>query len=405
MVDRSNEPRVKWGLPETVQFCTKCVVSNQRPSTVVEYEHGKDSRKPTIFFDEEGVCSACRYHHRKYHEIDWEQRERELVDLCDRHRSRNGSYDVVVPGSGGKDSVYVGHILKHKYGMNPLTVTWAPHRYTDIGWRNFQNWIDAGFDNILVTPNGKVHRTLTRFAFENLLHPFQPFMIGQKNVGPRLALEKGIKLIMYGESQAEGGSLLNADNPRMPNSFFARPRDRLRGIEVGGVPFDQLVSYGIPESELQPYIPVALEDVEAAGIDVHFMSYYKLWRPQDNYYYAVEHCGFEANPERSEGTYSKYASLDDKIDGFHYFTTYIKFGIGRATYDAAQEVRNGHITREEAVALAHKFDGEFPKKYFVEFLDYIGITEQRFWELIDNGRSAHLWEHTDSGWKLKHQVR
>lgn len=331
-------------------------------------------------------------------------REQQLMNLCDRHRSKDGSYDIVVPGSGGKDSVYVAHVLKHKYGMNPLTVTWAPHQYTDIGWKNFQNWIDSGVDNILVTPNGKVHRRLTKLAFENLLHPFQPFMIGQKNVAPRIALEKGIRLIMYGESQAEGGSLLDADNPRMPNAFFARPRESITDIELGGVHYKDMDAHGIKKEDLLPYVPVALDDVKSAGIEVHFMSYYRLWRPQDNYYYAVEHCGFEANPERSEGTYSKYASLDDKIDGFHYFTTFIKFGIGRATYDAAQEVRNRHITREEAIALARKYDGEFPKKYFHNFLEYIDITEDRFWELIDAGRSPHLWEHTDDGWKLRHRV-
>ena len=394
----------KWGLPKTVEFCSRCVISNQRPSTVVEHEHAKTSRKPTIGFLD-GICAACRYHEYKYHGIDWTERERQLRDLCDRFRSRNGSYDILVPGSGGKDSVYVAHILKHKYDMNPLTVTWAPHKYTDIGWKNLQSWIHAGFDNVLITPNGKVHSTLTRLAFEKLLHPFQPFIMGQKLVAPRLALEKGIKLVMYGESQAEGGSGLGWDDPRMPTSFFARPREKMLDIELGGVPFAELADMGLRHTDMQPYIPLDIAAVEAAKIEVHFMSYYGLWRPQDNFYYATEHCGFSPNPERSEGTYSKYSSLDDKIDGFHYFTIFVKFGIGRATYDAAQEVRNAHITREEAVALVHKYDGEFPKKYFAEFLDYIGIPEQRFWELIDAGRSSHLWQRTDEGWSLKHRVR
>ena len=65
----------------------------------------------------------------------------------------------------------------------------------------------------------------------------------------------------------------------------------------------------------------------------------------------VEHGGFKPSPERTVGTYSKYNSIDDKIDDFFYYTTYIKYGIGRATYDAAQEIRNEEITREEGVAL------------------------------------------------------
>ena len=67
---------------------------------------------------------------------------------------------VYVPGSGGKDSFYASHILKNKYNMHPLTVTWAPHIYTDWGWKNFQSWIHAGHDNYLMTPNGRVHQLI-----------------------------------------------------------------------------------------------------------------------------------------------------------------------------------------------------------------------------------------------------
>ena len=104
-------------------------------------------------------------------------------------------------------------------------------------------------------------------------------------------------------------------------------------------------------------------------------------------------------------TYSKYSSIDDRIDMFHYYTTLIKFGIGRATYDAAQEIRNGKITRDEGVALVNKYDQEFPKKYFKDFLDYIGISEADFYLTIDRFRSPHLWEKRDGQWFLRHRVK
>src|SRR4029450_9904532 len=142
--------------------------------------HTKDSRKATINFDASGVCDACNFARRKANQIDWLGREQQLHDLCDKHRKTDGSYDCILPGSGGKDSFYAAHILKTKYGMHPLTVTWAPHIYTDWGWKNFQSWIHAGFDNFLMTPNGRVHRLLTRISTELLFHPFQGFMLGQK---------------------------------------------------------------------------------------------------------------------------------------------------------------------------------------------------------------------------------
>src|SRR5207245_7298857 len=170
----------KYGLPHDVLFCKQCVISNQRPNSSVEYAHTRDSKKGTIYFDTEGVCDACRFAELKRHTIDWDERERALRDLCDRYRRGDGGYDCAVPGSGGKDSFYAAHKLKYEYGMHPLTVTWAPHIYTEWGWDNQQAWIKAGFDNYLCTPNGRVHRLLTRLAVENLFHPFQPFILGQK---------------------------------------------------------------------------------------------------------------------------------------------------------------------------------------------------------------------------------
>ena len=137
---------------------------------------------------------------------------------------------------------------------------------------------------------------------------------------------------------------------------------------------------------------------------IHFFGYYKYWDPQENYYYCRENTGFEPNTERSEGTYSKYASLDDKIDGFHYYLSIIKFGIGRTTSDAAHEIRDGKITREEGVALVERFDGEFPQKYYKEFLEYCDITDEIFHAMIDSWRSDHLWEKTSNGWELRNPV-
>jgi hypothetical protein len=149
-----------------------------------------------------------------------------------------------------------------------------------------------------------------------------------------------------------------------------------------------------------------VEEVERSKIEVHYLGYYLKWVPQEVYYYAVENTGFKARPFRTQGTYSKYNSIDDKIDDLHYFTTHIKFGIGRATYDASQEIRNRHITREEGVALVKRFDGEFPDRYFNEVMEYLEIDPDYFrGELVDKFRSPHLWGKNDRGeWQLRHNV-
>ncbi|MDO8579905.1 MAG: N-acetyl sugar amidotransferase, partial [Candidatus Omnitrophota bacterium] len=201
------ELEVKYGLPRKVKFCKICCITNQRPCSVNEYSHSSDSKKKTIVFDEEGICAACRNKEKQHQEIDWEDRDKKLRDLCDRFRRDDGYYDCIVPGSGGKDSVFASHLLKYKYGMHPLTVTWSPHMYTEIGWKNFQNWIHkGGFDNYLLTPNGKVHRLLTRLAVINLLHPFQPFILGQKTFVAKMCDRFNIPLAFYGEMPGEYGT-------------------------------------------------------------------------------------------------------------------------------------------------------------------------------------------------------
>ncbi|MFC3079673.1 N-acetyl sugar amidotransferase [Phenylobacterium terrae] len=413
-----NDPDVLYGLPETVEYCRSCVISNQRPSSAVEFLHTKDSKKRTIHLDADGICDACRFAERKHGKIDWASREAELVELLAKHRRSDGRYDVLVPGSGGKDSVYAAHLLKYKYGMNPLTVTWAPHIYTDWGWRNFQSWLNAGFDNYLMTANPRVHRLLTRLSVENLFHPFQPFMLGQKNLAPKMALLFDIPLVIYGENEAEyGNPIADTDKATRDLSYFSI-HDQSK-VYLGGVPITELKSeYGLTDGDLDAYLPADPQRLETRGVEVHYLGYYLKWHPQGCYYYAVDNAGFRAAPERTQGTYSKYNSIDDKIDDLHYYTTYVKFGIGRATYDAAQEIRSRDITREEGVALVHKFDGEYPDRFEGELMEYLSLPREQFpvasrmfeepmldrdyfMHLADRFRSPHLWVHDTDGWRLR----
>ena len=374
----------QYGLPTEVEFCKLCTVSNQRPR---------------ITFDSFGVCSACRFAEYKRKSIDWAQRERELIQLCARHRKGNGDYDVIVPCSGGKDGGFVAHQLKHRYGMTPLTVTWAPLRSTDIGRRNLTAFIDSGFDNICGTANGVVTRRLTALAFEHLGDPFQPFIYGQTNFPLQISVDRKIPLIMYGENgEVEyGGDMKNAMRPTRTIADHDQHY-------FSGLPPEFWAGHGLKLSELRPFMPPSYESIVSNKTEIHFLGYYRPWDPQENFYYCREHTGFQPNTERSEGTYSKYASLDDQIDGFHYYLGFIKFGIGRATSDAAHEIRDGKITREEGVALVHRYDGEFPRKYFGEFLEFCGIPEERFTSIIDSWRSDHLWRRSGDGWALKSAV-
>jgi len=179
--------------------------------------------------------------------------------------------------------------------------------------------------------------------------------------------------------------------------------------------------YGLSKNDLLPYMPADPMLLKKNKVQVHYLGYYLKWHPQSCYYYSVENAGFQASPERNLGTYSKYASLDDKIDDFHFYTTFLKFGIGRATYDASQEIRSQDIERDEGVALVNRFDGEYPHRFEKEVFQYLSINKEEFGRLADlfespimtneyftnlceHHRSPHLWKYDNGKWALRHRV-
>jgi len=380
-------------------------MSNQRPASVPEFHHtrNRDGAK-YMQIDEDGMCDACRQAEAKKF-IDWKERERELEELLAKHRRNDGHYDCLVPGSGGKDSAYQSHVLKYKYGMNPLTCTWPPILYTDYGYSNFKNWIEVGgFDNLAYKQNGNVMKLLTKLSIENLLHPFQTFILGQKNLAPKIAAKFDIDLVFYGENEAEYGNPI-ADNSSSLRDKSYHTMEKLDEMYLAGLPVKQIIDeHNVSLVDLMTFLPLRAEEFSQTDIQIHYLGYYLKWIPQEAYYYAVENTNFQARPFRTQGTYSKYNSIDDKIDDLHYYTTFIKYGIGRATYDASQEIRNKHLTREEGQALVKRFDGEFPDRYFEEIMNHIKIKPERFYELCDEFRSPHLWKNIHGEWKLRHNV-
>jgi hypothetical protein len=240
-------------------------------------------------------------------------------------------------------------------------------------------------------------------------------------LAPKVATKHGIPLIFYGENEAEYGNPV-ADMSGATRSWKYFTSDDESEIYLGGTSLEQLYGeFGLSKVDIDPYMPANPEVVDANNIEVHYLGYYLKWHPQSAYYFAVENGGFQASPERTAGTYSKYNSIDDKIDDLHYYTTFVKFGIGRATYDAAQEVRSGDLTREEAVALIKKYDGEYPDRFEKEVFEYLSINENQFpvaskqfeqprmdreyfSSLCDRFRSPQSWTRESGSWQLRRNV-
>ena len=417
-------PTTFYGLPSVVKFCKKCTYSNQKPISEKEFEHKVATKKTVLGFNHQGICSACIIAEKKKKMIDWKKRYAELKKLCDKYRSRNGNYDCIVPGSGGKDSFVQAYRLKYEFGMNPLTITWAPHIYTDWGWKNLQNWIHSGFDNYLFTPNGKIHRLLTRLAMDNIFHPFQPFIMGQNHFPIKFAAKlKNIKLIFYGDPNVEYGNPDSFNSSSKPQHYFSYKKKE-NDLKISGLSVKELKKkYNLNSGDLEPYLPISHNQLNKSKIDVKYLGYYLNWHPQSCYYFASEKGNFTTSPQRNAGTYQKYAGIDDKVDDFHYYTTFIKFGIGRTSYDAAIDIRNGEITRSEGVNLVKKFDGEYPVRFQNEVFKYLSIDKlvfkklrskfkypdfnfEYFQNLTNKFRSPHIWYYdlNKRNWILRNKI-
>ncbi len=364
----------------------------------------KNQKKKTLFIDKNQISDSWKYSRRKK-KINYKKREKELLNLLEKYRSNNRHYDCIVPGSGGKDSCYATHILKYKYGMNPLTVTWPPILYTNYGKINFNNWLSKSrVDNISAKRDEETMKILTKLSIENLMHPFQTFMLGQKIFAAKMALKYKIPLVFFGENEAEHGNPIADNNSSLRDKSYFTQKN-IDKLYLGGVKIKNLINfYKLKQKNLDIFLPPYQNEIDQQKIEVHYLGYYLKWVPQETFYYAVENCGFRPRPFRTQGTYSKYNSIDDKIDDLHYYTTYIKFGIGRATYDVSQELRNDHLNIEEGKKLIKKYDGEFPNIYFDEIIDYLNISKKKFFVILDKFRSPHLWKKTREGWMLRHNV-
>ena len=174
------------------------------------------SSRPRIEFDINGVCNSCNYQKKK-ETIDWNERRAQFEDLCNKHRSKDGNYDCIVPWSGGKDSSSIAYKLKHTFKMNPLLTTFSPLIPSKIGIVNRELLLNTGFDNYFFRPDQKISRYLSKRFFIERGNPKVHWDAGINAFPVKVAMEKNIKLIFYaehGESEY-GGKVLGDDSDKI----------------------------------------------------------------------------------------------------------------------------------------------------------------------------------------------
>ncbi len=358
-----------------IRYCTRCVMPETRPD---------------ILFDRDGVCSACR-HFDARPTIDWDARRRELVEVLDEFRSRDGSnYDCVVPVSGGKDSTY--QVLKMlELGLNPLCVTASTCYLSPIGRRNLENLKSLGVDCVEVTVNPKVRRRINRFALTQVGDVSWPEHVTIFTVPVRVAAQHGIRLIVWGEnSQNEYGGPATAAQDRVLNRRWLEEFGGLIGLRVS----DLVGHDGIVARDLIQYTYPSDDVLAATGVTGIFLGYYLPWDGSANALLAQGH-GFEYWPHAVEGALLPYENLDNLFHGIHDYFKFLKFGFGRATDHACMHVRRGRLSRADAMELVQRHDGKFPWTYLghplAEMLEQLDLDLDGFIEVCDRFTNRRLF--------------
>ncbi len=367
-----------------MKYCKRCVMPDTRPH---------------IVFNEKGVCDACLSAEKKDIQIDWVARRKELEEILDRYRSNDPlKYDCIVPVSGGKDSHFQTYMLKHEFKMNPLAVTFAQCSITEIGRYNLQALSEIGVDHIMFTPNRRVYRQLFRLGLEKVGDPCWVCHAGIFTVPMQIAVKFGIPLIVWGES----GQMEYGGPARERNTLDKDWRAR---ISLMSNTVNKVVDNAVPLSDLKPYIYPSDEEINKLSLTSIFLGYYLKWDAKKQVELMRERTGFRVNEDGPNvGTYTNYENLDGKFVGFHDYLMYLKYGFGRATSHACIDIRNKRLTRDEAIDLVNKYEGELPEKYYEEFLEFLGMTDKEFREVCDTFVNKEIFEKDKNGNWVKREA-
>lgn len=372
-----------------IEFCKTCVTPSSRPR---------------IVFNKSGICNAC-INAKEKKKINWKKREVEFEELIIKiknfSKKNKNDYDCIVPWSGGKDSSSIALKLKLNYKLNPLLVTFSPLIINEVGQYNREVLLKNGFDSVFFRPNQMISKKLSKRFFVERGNPKVGWDAGVNAIPVKLAINYNIPYIFYaehGESEY-GGLVLKEESKKI------RDVEEVMEHQIGDFP-ENWENKDIKKKDLYPYIYPDEKVLKKRQIKAMYFSYYFKWSMIDNYEYVKQVLpDFKENAfGRTIGTFTNFDSLDDKIDDLYYYMQFIKFGFGRAIRDTSRFIQNQRLTREEAIKLVRKYDGEFPSRNLKEVLDYLDLSELDLQEVINKHRNPEIWKQKGNSWELVNKI-
>ncbi|HXB41277.1 MAG TPA: N-acetyl sugar amidotransferase [Bacteroidia bacterium] len=372
-----------------MKYCKKCLQPDTRPG---------------IRFNENGICPACIYH-ESLKEVDWDERRNELDKIVAFGKANNQSgYDCIIGVSGGKDSTRQAFFVKDTLKMNPLLVCLAypPEQITERGVSNISNMIKHGFDCITINPAPNTWRALMRKSFFEYTNWAKSTELALFSSVPRLAIAYQIPLIWWGENAALQLGDLNVMGKSGSDGNNLRKMNTLGGGDISW-----LLSNEIKKNQVLQYCYPSEKETEDANLRITFLGYFwEDWSLMNNgNFSALRGLDIRNEPPEDIGDPVGITSLDEDWVSLNQMIKYYKYGFGRITDYVNEDIRNGRMTREEAIALTEKYDGKCAPKYIRSFCDYIEITVEQFWNQVNKYVNPDLFIYTAQGkWSPKFKV-
>lgn len=364
-----------------MRYCQRCILPSTRPGI----EIGAD-----------GVCSACAAHEQRRSGVDREERAGEFDELVASVRAMDRPYDCVIPVSGGKDSTWQTIVCLEK-GLHPLAVTWKTPARTELGERNLQNLIELGVDHIDFSVNPKVERRFVLEAFTRFGSTALPMHMALFNIPLTVASRYDVPLVVWGENSAAEYS---GSGPESRSNTLDAAWLRRFGVSHGTTAEDW-VGDALSRRDLTPYFGPSDSELAEKGVRAVFLGHFFEWDPSETARVAAEH-GFQSRDEGPKTGYYAYADIDDAfLISIHHWLKWFKFGFTRTYDNLSLEIRNGRMTRDEAIQILRERGDETPEGDIAELCEWLGIGTGRFYEIAETFRDHDVWSKREGRWVIE----
>ena len=362
-----------------MKYCVRCVIPDTRPG---------------IDIGTDGVCSACKGHEEKKWSIDWNKRQKDFEEIVKETKNMGKSYDCIIPVSGGKDSTW--QVVKClEYGLRILAVTWKTPLRSKLGQENLNNLIRLGVDHIDYTINPEIEK---RFIYKTLTRvgdPGLPMHMAIYAIPLRIAVAFDIPLIVWGESphMEYGGTEEDRKNNQL-NHAWLKKHQILQGTSI-----EDWIDDDLPPKNMTAFHLPDEQDFQARQLRSIFLGYYFPWDVAESLRVSLGH-GFQVREEGPKVGYYNYADIDCDIIAIHHYFKWFKFGFTRLFDNLSIEIRNGRMSRFEAIDIISKMKEQAPYEDITKLCFFMDIQESQFWEIAESFRNSAVWSFKNGTWMI-----